>query len=158
MRQDELRPIDKFRRANAKRLRKNETEAEQRLWKALRKLPLDGSHFRRQVSIGPYVADFACLAARVVVEVDGSQHGEKQAIVYDEKRTAWLESQGYGVLRFWNTDVFTNLEGIVDAIYATVFGSTAEEARPLKHDRRRRNASTPTPSRFARRPSPSRGG
>jgi very-short-patch-repair endonuclease len=155
--QDERRPatIDKFRRDTAKRLRKNEMEAEQRLWKALRQLPLEGSHFRRQVPIGPYVADFACLAARVVVEVDGSQHGEKHAIEHDAKRTAWLESQGYKVLRFWNTDVFTNADGVLEAIWGAVHGSPYEEAGPLKHERRRRDAFTPPRSARSRAPNDS---
>jgi len=131
-------PIDRFRRDAAKRLRKNETDAEQRLWKSLRRLPVEGSHFRRQVPIGPYVADFACLAARVVVEVDGSQHGEDHAVEHDPKRTAWLESQGYTVLRFWNTEVFTNTDGVLEAIYAALYGSRDEAARPLSHRRRRR--------------------
>ena len=147
-------PINAFRRATARRLRQNETEAEQRLWKALRRLPLEGSHFRRQVPIGPYVADIACLALRLVIEVDGSQHGEKRALEHDAERTAWLEAQGYRVLRFWNTEVFANLEGIVDAIYAAVRGSPSAEAHPLKHTRRRDSAAVLTPPRRASRADP----
>ena len=67
-------PIERFRRATARRLRAKATEAEILLWKRLRSLETEGTHFRRQVPIGPYVADFACMAARLVIELDGSQH------------------------------------------------------------------------------------
>jgi very-short-patch-repair endonuclease len=70
--------IDSFRRRTARRLRANTTDAERTLWRHLRKLETEGTHFRRQVPIGPYVADFACMAARLVIEVDGSQHGEDE--------------------------------------------------------------------------------
>jgi very-short-patch-repair endonuclease len=97
--------IDKFRRATARRLRANQTGAEMALWRELRKLETKGTHFRRQVPVGPYVADFACLASRLVIEWDGSQHGEKPNKVRDEARTRWLEPEGYRVLRFWNNDL-----------------------------------------------------
>jgi very-short-patch-repair endonuclease len=70
------RPISDFKRRTAKRLRENTTAAEDILWRHLRRLEIDGTHFRRQVVIGPYVADFACLARRLIIEVDGSQHGD----------------------------------------------------------------------------------
>jgi very-short-patch-repair endonuclease len=71
-------------------------------------------HFRYQAPIGPYYADIACHAARMIIEVDGSQHGE--AIAYDAERTAFLESRDYRVLRFWNNEVLTNLDGVLTAI------------------------------------------
>jgi very-short-patch-repair endonuclease len=124
--------IDSFRRATAKRLRANATEPEQILWRALRRIPTLGTHFRRQVPIGRYVADIACLAKRVVIEVDGSQHGKTGNIEHDAKRTAWLESQGYRVLRFWNPEVTGNIDGVVDT---TIHGSASPKW--TKHDRSR---------------------
>ncbi len=88
------RTIDSFRRATARRLRANSTNAEALLWRELHKLETKGTHFRRQVPIGPYVADFACLASRLVIEVDGSQHGEESNRSRDNKRTRWLEFGG----------------------------------------------------------------
>jgi very-short-patch-repair endonuclease len=99
------RPISDFKRKTAKALRANTTAAEDILWRHLRRLELAGSHFRRQVPIGPYVADFACLKQRLIIEVDGSQHGRDEGLHRDEVRTRWLNSEGYRVMRFWNNDV-----------------------------------------------------
>ena len=101
------------------------------------------------------------MAARLVIEIDGSQHGEEKNTQHDDARTRWLESEGYRVLRFWNNDVTQNMEGVLDVIYAALYGSRDVEPRPLKHERRRADVtigSHPTPTRSARRPSPSRGG
>jgi very-short-patch-repair endonuclease len=108
------------------------------------------------VPIGPYIADFACLAARLIVEVDGSQHGIDRNKLKDDERTRWLESEGYRVIRFWNNEIAENIDGVLDTIYAAVYGSRDTEPRCLKHERRKRPH--PTPARVARRPSPSRGG
>jgi very-short-patch-repair endonuclease len=147
-------------RLRAQRLRRNTTDAEKLLWNRLRKLDLKGSHFRRQIPIGPYIADFACMAARLLIEVDGSQHGEVQNKAYDDVRTRWLEKEGYRVIRFWNNDINKHMEGVMETIYAAIHGSLSAEPMPLKHARRRRvrPVDLPTPSRFARRPSPCRGG
>ena len=88
------RTIESFKRNNAKRLRDNQTEAEAILWRQLRRLEIEGTHFRRQVVLGPYVADFACMARRLVIEVDGSQHGTEQGLAADAVRTRWLEAEG----------------------------------------------------------------
>ena len=144
-------PIDAFRRATAKRLRENSTAPEQRLWHALRRVPTLGTHFRRQVPIGPYVADIACLAKRLVVEVDGSQHGLAGNAKKDDARTAWLESEGYRVLRFWNSDVVTNIDSVIDAIYDAMHGNG--EVAPTKH-RWSRNSLPATPPRRAARADP----
>ncbi|WP_193368427.1 endonuclease domain-containing protein [Pelagibius marinus] len=101
---------------NARQLRGNMTEAEQRLWSALRRRQLDGLRFRRQVPLGRFIVDFACYEARVVVELDGGQHAESEA--EDAMRTRWLEDRGFRVLRFWNDEVFGNLEGLLEAIRA----------------------------------------
>src|SRR5215470_12540026 len=111
------RSISDFKRKTAKRLRANTTSAEDVLWRHLRRLELNGSHFRRQVVIGPYVADFACLAERLVIEVDGSQHGNDAHRRRDQARTRWLESEGYRVMRFWNNDVMSRTEAVLEAIY-----------------------------------------
>lgn len=110
----------------ARRLRKNPTDAETRLWSRLRRKKLDGRRFRRQAPLGPYVADFVCFEARLIVEVDGGQHAERAA---DAKRTAWLEGQGHRVLRFWNNDVLGNIEGVVEAIRTALVGHSP----PAKH-------------------------
>jgi very-short-patch-repair endonuclease len=110
---------------NARALRRALTKPEKRLWKALRqRLPLEGSHFRRQVAIGRYVTDFCCLKARLVVEVDGNQHGTDQALAYDARRTADLEAQGFRVLRFINCDVMAGIDGVLDTILAALAPTT----------------------------------
>ena len=111
------RPISDFKRQSAKRLRENTTVAEQILWRHLRSLEVKGSHFRRQVVIGPYIADFACLTLRLIVEVDGSQHADEKGLAYDETRTRWLQSEGYRVIRFWNNDVMSKTESVLEAIH-----------------------------------------
>ena len=75
-----------------------------------------GLHFRKQAPIGKYIVDFCCHSARMIIEVDGGQHGEEAGQVRDAERTAWLESQGYRVLRFWNNDVLENMSGVSEAI------------------------------------------
>jgi very-short-patch-repair endonuclease len=98
----------------ARQLRKNLTDAERKLWKYLRRKQIEGHRFRRQVPIGPYYVDFLCLERRLVVEVDGGQHADRQA--EGAKRTAWLESQGFCVMRCWNNEVLQNFEGVIEAI------------------------------------------
>jgi very-short-patch-repair endonuclease len=147
--------IDDFRRRTARRLRHNTTSAERKLWRLLRTFELKGTHFRRQVPIGNYLADFACMAARLVLEIDGSQHGEAENTARDDTRTRWLEREGYRVLRFWNNDIVQNPEGVLDVIYAALYGSRESEPKTLTHERSRAH---PTPARSARRPSPSKGG
>jgi very-short-patch-repair endonuclease len=90
------------------------TDTELRLWTRLRAEQIDGYRFRRQVPIGPYVVDFACLKARLVIEVDGGQHAQAKA--QDDRRTAWLASQGFRVLRFWDNDVLLQTDGVLEAI------------------------------------------
>jgi very-short-patch-repair endonuclease len=98
---------------NARRLRRGATDAERRLWSALRDRRLEGYRFRRQFPIGPFIADFACTRHRVIVEADGGQHVDSES---DQRRTAWLESEGWRVLRFWNNDVLANTNGVVETI------------------------------------------
>ncbi|WP_307429831.1 endonuclease domain-containing protein [Labrys monachus] len=104
--------------------RRNMTDPERRLWRSLRKdLPEDGSHFRRQVAIGPYVADFVHLGARLIVEVDGNQHGFERQARHDEKRDAYLANAGFEVLRFSNHDVMRATRSVVDTIFAALHPS-----------------------------------
>jgi very-short-patch-repair endonuclease len=147
---DDHPTIGAFRRRTAKRPRETATGAEDLLWRRLRRFPISGTHFRRQVPIGPYVADFACMAARLIVEVDGSQHGRDDVHRRDERRTRWLEAEGYRVLRFWNNDLTTNMDGVLEAIYAPIYGSSSTEPVHLKHTRRRRQAVATPPRRTLR--------
>jgi very-short-patch-repair endonuclease len=96
----------------ARKLRRNATDAEARLWYYLRGRRLEGAKFIRQFPIGPYVADFACRDLKLAIELDGGQHND----VVDAPRTQVIESFGYRIIRFWNNDVFENLEGVIDAI------------------------------------------
>lgn len=107
----------------ARELRKNATDAEKRMWGALReKIP--GAKFRRQVPIGPYYADFLSFSAKLVIEIDGGQHGEAQD--YDARRTAFIEAQGYRVIRFWNNDVLENIEGVIAVILESLSPSPSQ--------------------------------
>ena len=106
------RAVDK-RVPRARALRRDATEAEKKLWQHLRQPPFKEHHFRRQATIGPYFADFASHRLRIVVEVDGGQHADNSA---DDRRSSYLVSEGYRVLRFWNNDVLANLSGVLSAI------------------------------------------
>jgi lysyl-tRNA synthetase class 2 len=98
----------------ARRLRREATEAEHRLWSRLRARQLRGAKFRRQHPVGPFIADFCCAEARLVIELDGGQHADRREA--DQKRTAALEAAGFRVLRFWDNEVFSNLDGILQRI------------------------------------------
>lgn len=100
-------------RGQARTLRKYSTDAERRLWSALRHRRLAGYKFRRQHSIGRFIVDFACTRHRLIVEADGGQHNENGA---DAQRTAWFERQGWRVLRFWNNDILSNTPGVIETI------------------------------------------
>jgi very-short-patch-repair endonuclease len=95
-------------------LRRHQTRHETQLWTLLRARRFAGFKFRRQVPIGSYVADLVCQSARLVVELDGSQHHLSE---HDLRRDAWLWSAGYRVLRFWNADLDDNRDGVTDAIW-----------------------------------------
>jgi very-short-patch-repair endonuclease len=92
------------------------TPAERRLWRHLADLPESEGHFRRQAPIGPYIVDFANHTLRLVIEVDGDQHGREEGRRVDQARDDWLRSQGYTVLRFWNGDVLHQIEGVMSDI------------------------------------------
>ncbi len=96
----------------ARALRRNQTDVERTLWLALRDRRLCGAKFRRHVPIGPYIVDFLCAEQRLIVELDGGQHGTPS----DAVRQTWLETQGYRVLRFWNNAVADNLPGVLSTV------------------------------------------
>ena len=98
----------------ARELRVTMTDAERRLWSALRGRRLQGYKFRRQHPIGPYIADFVCVEHRLVIEADGGQHADNAD---DQRRTVWLQRRGWRVVRFWNNDILANPEGVQDVIW-----------------------------------------
>ena len=99
----------------AKHLRCHMTESENKLWRHLRAHRLNGEKFRRQQPIGPYVVDFVHFGARLIVEADGGQHNESP---HDERRDAWLREQGFKVMRFWNNEIMSNLDGVLETVLA----------------------------------------
>jgi very-short-patch-repair endonuclease len=115
-----LRPTPAI-RALARKLRSEATPAERRLWRALReRLPLNGSHIRRQVPLGPYIVDFCTLGAMLVIEVDGHQHGEDEARRRDLFRDQVLAEMGFRVLRFSNREVMMDLDVVLETICSVV--------------------------------------
>ena len=111
--------VTRQRRQRAKSLRQRMTRAETLLWRYMKAGHLDGLSFRRQMPIGSYIADFVCLAARVIVEIDRETHDFDERQRSDAARDRWLASQGYVVLRFTNDDVLSSLEGVLLTIRAT---------------------------------------
>ncbi len=104
----------------ARRLRKNPTDEERIVWQNLRLKRFGGYRFRRQHPIGPYIVDFICLERKLVVEIDGCQHGEERHIGRDSRRTAWLESKGYRVIRIWNRDVRLRLYEALEGVFGGI--------------------------------------
>lgn len=96
----------------ARELRNNMTKQEQVLWSILRNRSFYGYRFLRQYPIGNYIVDFVCRSEKIIIEIDGGQHNELETIEYDKKRTEFLESKGYRVIRFWNNDIDKNLLGV----------------------------------------------
>ncbi|HUV32067.1 MAG TPA: endonuclease domain-containing protein [Devosiaceae bacterium] len=119
-----------------KALRKSPTAAERQLWRLLYPLRTGGFHFRKQAPVGPYVADFACHHARLIVEVDGETHAGSRAELRDRRRDAYLRAQGYRVLRFSNAEVLNEPHGVMDTL------SDALGSRPRSH----RAAVSPSPT------------
>ncbi len=113
----------------ARSLRKNMTPQEVKLWVNLRNLKADGFHFRRQAPIGPFIVDFAEKTARLVIEVDGAQHGHAANLIADAKRDQYLQNNGYRVLRFWNNDVDQELNGVMTKILETLSNPSPQAER-----------------------------
>ena len=113
----------------ARAMRRAPTDAERRLWCHLRhSLQLQGSHFRRQVQIDRYIVDFICHRKKIIIEVDGGQHGNQLAA--DAQRTKILEANGYTVLRYWNNDVLSNIDGVLEDIQQAVLGTPTPNPSP----------------------------
>jgi very-short-patch-repair endonuclease len=134
----------------ARQLRRASTEAEKKLWRALRgKLPKQ--KWRRQMPIGPYFVDFACFSEKLVIELDGGQHAD--AAAYDEARSRFIQAQGYVVLRFWNNNVLSNTDGVL----ARVADFLSARERGAKHREVEVDSSSSPSHAFGAGPSLSRG-
>jgi very-short-patch-repair endonuclease len=113
--------------ATVRRLRKNSTFAERKLWKYLRARSLGGFKFVRQEPIGPYIVDFICREQRLIIELDGGQHAQSR---HDAIRDRWLTQHRYRVLRLWNNEVTGNIEGVWDTILAAASAATPPHPIP----------------------------
>jgi very-short-patch-repair endonuclease len=135
----------------ARKLRRDMTDAEGKLWWHLRHLPIEHSHFRRQATIGPFFADFACHERRLAIEVDGAQHNEPENVARDEERSVYLRAQGYRILRFWNNDVLRNIDGVMEAVLAAMHQNEASPPPlpPPYRAKMRGGRGTERPSRVA---------
>jgi len=118
----------------ARQMRREQTDAERLLWSLLRDRRFMGYKFRRQQPIEPYVLDFYCHEAQLAIELDGGQHNEPAARVRDEERTRSLEARGIRVLRFWNNEVFNNLEGVLQTIYEALTPTLSQGEREFTAD------------------------
>jgi very-short-patch-repair endonuclease len=107
---------------NAKSLRSNQTDTEQKLWYHLRAHRFMGRKFKRQKPIGRYVVDFVCVEEKLIIELDGGQHAEN--VEYDRVRDSWLRSEGYTVLRFWNNEMMNEMEGVLERIRLALIQET----------------------------------
>ncbi len=114
----------------ARSLRQNMTKAEVILWTHLRRRAVEGARFRRQHPIGPYIADFACATCKLVVEVDGATHSTPEELAYDSRRTKYLNSEGWSVIRVTNSDIYENIDGVWRTIAAQL-APPARSARDL---------------------------
>jgi len=107
-----------------KELRKNQTDAELRLWQQLRGRRFQNFKFRRQQILQGYIVDFVCLEKKLIVELDGGQHAEQIALAYDRKRTKKLQRNGFRVLRFWDNDMLKDSEEVLQVIYRELLNET----------------------------------
>ena len=105
-------------------MRSNMTKEEVKLWNMLRGKRFYGFKFKRQVLIGNYIVDFLCPEKNIVIEIDGGQHNTEKHLIYDVNRTAYLENNGYNVLRFWNNEVWDNIEGVCEKIKKELYKNT----------------------------------
>ena len=104
----------------ARNLRRKQTDAERKIWRVLRGRQFENSKFRRQEPIGQYIVDFVSLERQLIIEIDGGQHNQQSESEKDEIRTKWLEKKGFKVIRFWNTDVLLNIEGVAIRILEAI--------------------------------------
>jgi adenine-specific DNA-methyltransferase len=121
-------PVRRQTSPHASRLRRDMTDAERALWAVLRNRQLGGFKFRRQATIEPFIVDFLCVEAALVIELDGGQHNQEA----DRPRTAALEARGLHVMRFWNHDILSNLDGVAHAINQALLKKTLTQPSPVK--------------------------
>ncbi len=126
----ESAPASPLPRDRARSLRASQTDAERKLWSRLRAHRMHGAKFRRQHPIGPYIADFFCQSARLIIELDGGGHDSEEQRRKDRDRTDYLVRCGYLVLRFWNTEIAENLEGVMQEIATRIKGPSPGASRP----------------------------
>jgi very-short-patch-repair endonuclease len=107
--------------ARVRALRRNMTDAERRIWQVLRSQQMQRHKFRRQVPIGRYIADFVCHEARLIIEIDGGQHDHSSP--QEPARSAFLQNEGYRVLRFWNNEVLANIDGVLEVIHSAILAT-----------------------------------
>jgi len=100
----------------ARKLRREQTDVERKLWFALRSRRFYGFKFRRQQPVGPYIVDFVCFESKLVIELDGGQHGSAEGMIYDASRSRRLERDGFNIMRFSNHELNANFDGVLDAI------------------------------------------
>ncbi|MDP2878940.1 MAG: endonuclease domain-containing protein [Sulfuricella sp.] len=112
----------------ARQLRTNSTDTESLLWRHLRASRFDDYKFKRQQPLGGYIVDFVCFESRLIIELDGGQHADQEDA--DKIRDQWLNSQGFQILRFWNNEVLTNLEGVMQCIHVAL--SPSPRPSPVK--------------------------
>ena len=129
----------------ARALRRTSTTAEAALWAVLRGRRFEGLKWRRQMPVDRYFADFGCKDAKLVIELDGGQHGRQ--VAYDAERTRVLETCGFRVLRFWNDDVLTNLDGVAAVIQAEIAFARASSPSPSHSAAAERAPPSPVPGR-----------
>ncbi len=122
----------------ARNLRKTMSDGERKLWRALRAKQIEGLRFRRQHPIGRYIVDFVCLERRLIVEVDGGHHTEDEQIACDALRDQWLAAEGYRVMRVPNAEVFSNIAGVVDTIWAALQERSVVRGSRHPHQERHR--------------------
>ncbi|MDO8477704.1 MAG: DUF559 domain-containing protein [Candidatus Rokubacteria bacterium] len=137
-------------RCYARRLRRDQTDAERKLWSRLRDRRLCGARFRRQHPIGPFIADFCCTEGKLVIELDGGQHALR--LREDQVRTQYIESQGYRILRFWDNEALANTEGVLLRIVEAL-GANGTSPSPCPLPKGERESGRP----IRMKPSPQRG-
>jgi len=125
----------------ARNLRKSCTEAEKHLWRYLRGKQLEGFKFRRQEPIGKYIVDFVNFERKIVIELDGGQHATEK--VEDEERDKWLKGQGFEILRFWDNEVFKNIEGILEVIRRRLLLPPHPDPLPPSGEEKEKNLTLP---------------
>jgi len=117
----------------AKKLRRASTKAERKLWQALRNKQIEGCKFRRQQPIDPYIVDFVCFKRKLIIELDGGQHAANREI--DENRNRFFNLNGFNVLRFWNNEVFENVEGLLAVIRKACLDESSPSPSPSHQGR-----------------------